>query len=338
MYLLFQNGDVAILDSSPPQFNPDTAEAVATAMYESGGFVQDKNVTSQSDTSKASSDGLKGVAVTLFLHSPTWFQRRYTMTIQNINNNLPEGWKVQIFYTAKGQSQNGIDINRGLQRMIQNGEVILTTIPEEIHLKKRKMFEIITEPWLWRNMLAKKVLMFGGNSVVCSNSKLSLETFLHWDYLGSPWDSFKGVGGTSGISLRNRDAMLQVINYELSKISDPSEKAKAYLNWKPEDNFFVSRMLEMNEKGITNFKIAPRNVTLEFAAIGSSAHSDVWAVSGTLPVLKFKDRDQFLIRCPELKLLFPSLHDPSCFGAKPDGAKCETTICALQIPRRKGGC
>ena len=45
-----------------------------------------------------------------------------------------------------------------------------------------------------------------------------------------------------------------------------------------------------------------------------------------------------MLTCPELKQLYPSLHDPSCFGASPNGDVCRTTICALQIPKRKGGC
>ena len=42
--------------------------------------------------------------------------------------------------------------------------------------------------------------------------------------------------------------------------------------------------------------------------------------------------------CPEIKMIFPSLHDPSCFGAKPNGEKCKKSICALRDPPRKGGC
>ncbi len=62
-----------------------------------------------------------GVAATLLLHAPAWFQRRYTMMIQNTIANIPDDWVVQIFYTAAGQSKKGIDLNPGIQRFIKSG-------------------------------------------------------------------------------------------------------------------------------------------------------------------------------------------------------------------------
>ena len=62
-----------------------------------------------------------GVAATLLLHAPTWFQRRYTMMIQNTISNIPDDWVVQIFYTTSGQSQHGLDISPGIKRFITSG-------------------------------------------------------------------------------------------------------------------------------------------------------------------------------------------------------------------------
>ena len=116
-------------------------------------------------TKKVEDNNIKGVAVTLFLHSPTWFQRRYTMMIYNILFNLPEGWVIQIFGTGLGQSSAGLAINRGLQRLVDRGVVRLTIIPPEVFNKRRKLVYLMTDPWLWSNMLADKVLVFGGNQV-----------------------------------------------------------------------------------------------------------------------------------------------------------------------------
>jgi hypothetical protein len=289
---------------------------------------------------------LVGVAVTLMLHSPTWFQRRNTIMINNVRNNLPHGWKVQIFYMGYGQSQNAIDINPGLKKLIDNNDVILTRIPDTILEKKKKGIHLLTEIWLWTNMVAPRVLLFGGNSVICSNSPLSLSSFSQFDYIGAPWDNLKGVGGDGGISIRSRDVMIAVINYGYERLAlkhgnDPKASmliSDGYLHWVPDDLFFVSHMIEMNKKKIANFSIADRASTLRFAATGSAANSEVLVVSGTLPVLPYDDRNKFMLTCPELKMLYPSLHDPHCFGAKPNGTKCAKTICALEVPRRKGGC
>jgi len=282
---------------------------------------------------------LEGVAVTLFLHSPTWFQRRNSIMVNLVRNNLPPRWKVQIFWMGHGQSKNAIDINPGVKRLIDNGDVILTRIPDDILEKKnkKKMIHLMTEEWLWGAMAAPKVLLFGGNSVVCTNSPYRFSDFAHYDYVGAPWDSFKGVGGEGAISIRSRDAMLRVLKYAYSKVP-PAEADKAYLKWIPDDHFFVKTMLEMNKKGLATFKVADRNATLTFAATGSAANSRNLVVSGTLAALTNKEREVFMLTCPELKTLYPSLHEPACFGAAPNGEKCAKSICALEVPKRRGGC
>lgn len=282
-----------------------------------------------------------GVAVTMMLHAPTWFQRRYSMMVLNVHNNIPDDWVIQIFYTAQGQSQAGVDINRAIGRLVGKGRVVLTTIPEEVLAVKRKRFELMTELWIWENMVAEKVLLFGGGTVICSNSPKTITDFLQYDYIGAPWNAFKGIGGDGSISVRSKSLMIDAINYEYSKYSDSKLKMSAYKNWGQEDHFFISRIIEMNKKGIgkTNVRLATKNETMQFAGIGGIYNSDIFAVSGTLPDIPFPDRDKFLALCPEIKMFYPSLHDPNCFGAQPDGEKCAKSICALKPKtERKGGC
>jgi hypothetical protein len=108
-----------------------------------------------------------GVSATLFLDAPQWFQRRYTAMISNILMNTPRDWAVQIFYSPKGQSQIGLDINPGLVRLTQmyNDRLLLTPIPNEL-IKKfgtgRKM-KYWADAWIWKNMVADRVFVFGGN-------------------------------------------------------------------------------------------------------------------------------------------------------------------------------
>ena len=123
------------------------------------------------------------------------------------------------------------------------------------------------------------------------------------------------------------------------------------LNLGQEDIFFVSRLKSMNDKqffinGRTEeYRIAPPEVTKLFAASGAWVNETVFAASMTLPEAEGALRESFLSYCLELKTIFPSLHDPGCFGAKPDPNKCALSICALRgtalnpdQERRKGGC
>jgi hypothetical protein len=84
-----------------------------------------------------------GVAVALLLHAPKWFQRRYTVMVQSVFNVIPSTWKVQLFYTPSGASQVGIDLNRGLRRMIDDGKVVLTPIDPEVWSQRKKRIELM---------------------------------------------------------------------------------------------------------------------------------------------------------------------------------------------------
>lgn len=300
----------------------------------------------QSDTKTGRMVAYSGVAATLLLHAPTWFQRRYTMMIQNAVNNVPLDWVVQIFYTTSGQSQHGLDISPGIQKFVRQGRVVLTPIPAHVLSVKKKRFELMFEPWLWESMLADTVLIFGGNAVICSNSPFTVGNFTHFDYLGGPWDFKKGSGGDGGISIRNKNAMLAAIDYALSKVDGEEEKITAFKKWGQEDQFFVRTLLEMNEKGVYNnaqstkkWNIATREDTLRFSAIGSAVNDAVLVVSGTLPSVPYDTRQAFLNVCPEIKMFYPALHDPHCFGAEPNGEECAKSICALKSKKeRRGGC
>ena len=230
--------------------------------------------------------------------------------IYNIKNNLPPNWGIQIFYTGKGQSIKALDVNPGLKRMIHRKEVILTVIPEDIWTNDKRHYELWLERWTWENMKADKILLFGGNSALCSNSIYSIQDFLHFDFIAPPTHNFHGVGGSGGISIRNRKSILQVIDYEFNKLLATSSaspwangaitkemKIKAMKSWPREDEFFVSRMIEMNKisqiqsdnKHDTdrnahkyNFKLASKNDTINFGASSNHASLEAFSMSGTV--------------------------------------------------------
>jgi hypothetical protein len=307
-------------------------------------------------TSPITAECTGGVATTLFLHSPKWFQRRYLVMVQNMRANIPSSWCVQVFHTGEGQSKNGVDINKGLKRMIDRGEVKMTLIPEDLFAKKRKKKMLMTDPWMWENMLAERVMVFGGNQVRCGNAEVDIETnFGQYDYIGTPWHDVKGRGGDGGISLRSRAAMLAAIQFR-------EDSNTGYNGQEREDVFFVRTLVEMEKVGqVIKFPgtatprvpiIAPKQATEVFGGIrhfmkhfnetvddrNTETIGPPFVASGTLPSMPYDMRDAFMTICPEIKMIFPSLHEPACFGAHPDAEGCRKSICALRVPRRKGGC
>lgn len=185
-------------------------------------------------------------------------------------------------------------------------------------------------------LLADQVLMFGGGGAICGNHDSAIwETLKHLDYVGGPWSLHYGKGGEATVhSYRNRKAMLQVLDYaEREGLTAPGNDYE----------FFVKTMLNMNANGHGNFSVATREDTLQFAGVHDLATktgvtSLPLVVAGTQPKLLWSERQALLQHCPELRIIFPSLHEPACFGSHPDPQACKANICALQDEPPTHGC
>ena len=286
-----------------------------------------------------------GVSVTLLIGSPKWFSRRFSIMINNMLTAVPsDSWGVQIFVTGQGTSKEGIDINIGLQRLIasSHGRVFLTMIPaEKVKLYGKKRYLYLTDPWFWNSIVADKVLMFSGNGAFCANSHHTIHDFLHYDYIGIPWNYHGRLGGGGEYSIRSRRAMLAALQFQAHNGNDK------------DDFFFVKTLLDMNKQNHdgNSFKIASAGDTQRFAGTKNFTEmfhtyktTKSWevvgppfVVQGTLPNLEHEIREAFLALCPELKTIFPVLHSPHCFGAHPKAEECAKSICALQ-DNKSGGC
>jgi len=150
-------------------------------------------------------------------------------------------------------------------------------------------------------------------------------------------DVIGGDGSTH--SYRNRKSMIKVLDY--------MEKNNIKLEDGTEHALVVKIMNQMNSNGHGNFKLATLEQTRRFGGVQnltspedneSSLRRLPLLVSGTLPGLSWDDRESVLKHCPEVKMIFPSMHEPACFGAHPDPVKCKASICALQDPAPKTGC
>jgi hypothetical protein len=67
--------------------------------------------------------------------------------------------------------------------------------------------------------------------------------------------------------------------------------------------------------------------TQAFSASNNLALGAPLAVSGTLAGLDDASRQKFLDYCPEMKMMFPSLHNSACFGAEPNAPECFKYLC-----------
>ncbi len=268
---------------------------------------------------------VKGVAFTIFLGSPKWFQNRYSMMINLVHGALPKDWIIQIFYLPKNKMSAEAVSHPGIQKQIKKGNVILVPIPDG-YAKLRKR-ELMLLPWLWKQLRAEQVLTFGGTNVLCSNSPLQLDLdFGKFDYVGSPSPDFNGIGGDGGLSFRNRTAILNVLRTIESSGNEEStvvlksmlKNPSPYVIGNKADTFAFA----LND-GSQSFNIDwnPENV-LKFP------HGALpLGMQGTLAGLSDVQRSKALDYCPELKMFFPSLHSGACFGASPRPLECFKFLC-----------
>lgn len=314
---------------------------IVTSTHQQGGKRSlDRLSLSSNKRIPPSTTKYEGVAVTLMINAPKWFQRRYTTMVQNILDNTPSNWAVQIFYVALGQSKFGLDINPGLIRLNSTiDRLIMTELPQDIvkkqGMKVKKLYW--TSEFLWESMVADNVLVFSGNGAICSNSRLSLlddsalKVLQDFDYIGTP-SRTRSEGGDGSLSFRKRSAMLSAIR------NVPYDGDSA------EDYYFIEALKTINRKGGT-YKVATKEDTWLIGGVKNAnefkeEEGPPFIISGTISYLDNNIRNTVLEMCPEVKRLFPSLHHPACFGAHPDADACAKSICALQDPsiRGKSGC
>jgi hypothetical protein len=265
----------------------------------------------------------EGVAFSLVLKRPRWYVKRYSTLIHNALSNIPDNWALQLMVYEPFFQNDVLGYHRGLKRLIQdNPRIIITKIPPHLETQKPKV--LLSDRWVWEKVVADRVLIFNGDGFFCSNSRVSWDAFDDLDYVGVPWNMFDGRGGGGSThSLRNRTAMLAAIDY-----SGPGRPAN-----KKQDAFFVSMLLQMNkDAGTTKYKIATREQTEFFGGTanlvfvnGTLIKDEDWGpmlITGTMGNLPHQARSWALSKCPEIKAIFPSLHHPACFGAKPNPLGC----------------
>jgi hypothetical protein len=277
----------------------------------------------------------EGVALGLMLRRPRWWFKRYHFMIQNALVNIPPNWALQLMVNQEWYDKELLPYHRNLQKWIdlQGSRIVVTPLPKT--LAKLKPSGVLRDRWVWEHVIADHVLVFHGEGMLCSNSYKTWPDLMHIDYVGIPWGKFNGQGGDgTAHSFRSRPAMLAAMDFHGGKFPDNAK----------EDSFFVTTLLKMNAKAdaeknpTTTYHIATPEESNWFGGTsnlqfpnGTLDHSvlDTWGpmlVSGTQMHLTDEARNHVLGVCPELKVIFPSLHNPHCFGARPNEALCAASL------------
>ena len=283
-----------------------------------------------------------GVAVMLLFRAPRWFHLRYTFILQNALANIPQDWHLQLFVNQDWVQQSQLlNYHPFLQEILLNRtaadpRIIVTDLPARLSQRQVKPKEILVDPWFWESIMADHVFLLSGNGVFCSNTMYRdlWDTMAnHLDYCGTPSKQIAyGTGETH--SYRNKQAMLRVLEY--------ARKHNLTLQG-DKDYVFATRIMKQMKnvpfRLPTQEHVRQLGDTTSIISNGTNIpHSIPVVVSGTQAKLSLEERDQLLNYCPEAKVIFPSLHEPACFGAHPDPVRCRQSICALRDKIPSQGC
>ena len=304
---------------------------------------------------------VQGVAATLMFKAPQWFHLRYTAMLQNALANVPETWKVQIIYNPQWFEKDVLPWHPKIKLWLTQGHerIVFTAIPDFIlsphmggkqDLKKNKRSavkpkHVSSHRWFWQSLVAEQVLMFSGNGALCGNhfNHDNMMTFDHWmnstDFVGTPSTRNNGYGGDgSSHSFRKKSVMLRVIDY--------AEKHQMDIGNDSEHGWTLRVIEKMRKDKMEKdppIRLATPEQTNVFGAVTNLTNEAgilhiPMVVAGTHAQLTYDDRETLLKHCPEVKLIFPSLHEPACFGAHPQPQQCRASICALQDELPRSGC
>jgi hypothetical protein len=155
---------------------------------------------------------------------------------------------------------NNGDIMKNCCAFISNN--IKVIVLEYDNLTPSQYSELLTTRSFWEKINGETILIHQEDSYIFHNM---IDPFLKYDYVGAPWpeaqnDNLYGVGN-GGFSLRNKNAMLKVIDtVNPHELQINSHTLKYIKNTKstflPEDVYFSKSLIDYNIGTVANRKIA----------------------------------------------------------------------------------
>ncbi|KAI8950869.1 hypothetical protein F4801DRAFT_314807 [Xylaria longipes] len=167
--------------------------------------------------------------------------------ILHFHSVLGPEWPI-ILYTSP-QTASVLLRSAPFSRAVAASEIEIRHLPRATTFDSHaSVSTFLTAPFLWTDLAPyAKILLFQADSILCAASPARVDEFLEYDLVGAPIDARFGTGFNGGLSLRNRELVLRVI--ERWDFGADSAAADAPQEWKFEDQWFFARMKELGEDG-----------------------------------------------------------------------------------------
>jgi hypothetical protein len=166
-------------------------------------------------------------------------------------------WGLQIFHGTKNVEQ--------ILSITKNWNNVSFVNLGKDNLTKREYNDMMMTTDFWNKVKGKKILSFQNDSILL---KGGIDQFLEYDYIGAPWIKPKEgyFVGNGGLSLRNKDKMIEICTLNDDKSNIPQEDIFFVKNLKGEGvadietayNFSMEDIFSEHAMGLHNpIKIDP---------------------------------------------------------------------------------
>ena len=138
---------------------------------------------------------------------------------------VPPDWRFRFMGSAESVAH--ISTSRAIRDAVTMGKLDLTLIPSNMTTgSQEEISQFLTTLWLYETVLqpAEWLLVFQTDSMLCANSRKSLNNYLEYDWVGAPWNPNGRFGGNGGLSLRRVSSIVDVLrNQERPKGGEPED-------------------------------------------------------------------------------------------------------------------
>jgi len=138
---------------------------------------------------------------------------------------VPPDWRFR--FMGSLESVEYLNTSRAIRNHVESGKLDLTYIPANMTTgSQEEISRFLTNLWLYETVLqpAEWLLVFQTDSMLCANSRQSLNNWLDYDWVGAPWNPNGRFGGNGGLSLRRVSKIIQVLrNQQRIENSEPED-------------------------------------------------------------------------------------------------------------------
>lgn len=174
-------------------------------------------------------------------------------------------WPI-IFYTTPS-TEDELLRSAPFSRAVDEGRITIRHLPDEVSFDSHRAVSLfLADRWIWEDLAPySRVLMFQADSILCSASWLRADDFLGYDLIGAPIDRRFGQGYNGGLSIRNREMVLDLFTRYSYANDSAVPGAPSHMLF--EDQWLYTRMTELpvRSDGTAGAKLPREEAARKFA-------------------------------------------------------------------------